>query len=52
MFTMKNQRQYRSRQGRTDQQYESDAKILYYTICVAGAAILLVMALDVLGVQF
>lgn len=49
---MKKQRQYRSRQGRSDVQYESDAKLLFYTVAVGGAAILLTIVLNVLGFNF
>ena len=31
---MKNIRQYRSRQGRSDEKYEDSARLLYYTIGV------------------
>ena len=31
---MKNIRQYRSRQGRSDNQYEDSARLLYYTLGV------------------
>ena len=37
MFIMK-RRQYRSRQGRSDRQYESDAKLLFFTVLVGVGA--------------
>ena len=38
---MKKQRQYRSRQGRSDDQYENDAKVLFYTLTGGIASVLI-----------
>jgi hypothetical protein len=51
MFTMK-QRQYRSRQGRSDEKYEKDAKLLFYTVVIGVAGIALVILLQFLNGLF